>query len=94
MRFTLTSEENGVRLDKVLCARIEGLGRAAVKRLFADGRVRLISESGAARRAVKGDVGAEGLVVEVEVPSGDTAAVADPLAPLTVVLNWTAGVQR
>ncbi|NUO47585.1 MAG: RluA family pseudouridine synthase [Polyangiaceae bacterium] len=87
MRFTLPAEECGVRLDKILCARIDGLGRAAVKRLFADGRVRLVPDGAAPRRAVKGDVGAEGLVVEVEVPSGDTSAVADPLAPLTVVLE-------
>ncbi len=87
MRFSLSADEGGVRLDKVLCARIPGLGRAAVKRLFAEGRVRIVGEGAAGRRAVKGDVGAEGLVIEVEVSSTDTAAVADPAAPLTVVLE-------
>ena len=87
MRFTLTDEEGGVRLDKVLCARMPGLGRAAVKRLFSEGRVKLVGSSGAPRRAVKGDVGVAGVEVDVEAPSTDTTAVADPDTALTVVLE-------
>lgn len=87
MRIKLSAEDVGVRLDKALCARVPGLGRAAVKRLFADGRVRVVTPSGNLRRAVKGDVGAEGLEVDVELPATDVTAVADPAAPLTVVLE-------
>lgn len=87
MRIKLSPEDAGLRLDKVVCERIPGLGRATVKRLFAEGKVQVVSPSGKLRRAVKGDVAAEGAEVEVEVPSTDTTAVPDPDTPLTVVLE-------
>ncbi len=87
MKLTVLPEEAGVRLDKVLCARVPGLGRASVKRLFAEGRVHIISPEGLSRRAVKGDVATVGHTVEVEAPSTDLAAVADDGAPLEVVLE-------
>ncbi|NUP06817.1 MAG: RluA family pseudouridine synthase [Polyangiaceae bacterium] len=87
MRFTISADDAGVRLDKLLCAKLPGIGRNAVKRLFVDGHVRIGPEGKLARRAAKGDVGAEGHVVEVDVEATDTAAVPDPTAPLTVVLE-------
>jgi 23S rRNA pseudouridine1911/1915/1917 synthase len=90
MRSSISAEENGQRLDKVLCARIPGLGRAAVKRLFAQGLVRIVPEAGRPRRATKGDVAEAGAVVEVEIGPTDTAAVADPGTPLEVALETDA----
>ncbi len=87
MRFTVAPEEAGVRLDKLLCARLPGVGRSAVKRLFIEERVHLAREEGAPRRAAKGDLAAAGQVVEVDLEATDTAAVPDADAPLTVVLE-------
>lgn len=87
MRFTVLPPEAGVRLDKLLCARVPGLGRAAVKRLFAEGRVRVGAGDAGGRRAVKGDVAAVGDTVDVDVEGTDAVAVPDPEAPLTVVLE-------
>ena len=66
MRLEILREDAGSRLDKLLCAKIEGLGRSAVKRLFSGGRVRVSKEGGTPRIASKGDVVAEGTVVHVE----------------------------
>jgi 23S rRNA pseudouridine1911/1915/1917 synthase len=87
MRFEVRREDAGTRLDKLLCARIEGLGRASVKKLFSLGRIRVVSETGARHRAAKGDVVREGMVVEVELEATDNAAVADPSIALDVVLE-------
>ena len=87
MRFTVLPNEAGMRLDKLLCGKLPGIGRATVKRLFVDARVRLVREGGSTRRAAKGDVAAEGQVVEVDVAVTDVTAVPDPDAPLTVVLE-------
>lgn len=87
MRFTIQDQDAGTRLDKLLCAKLPGIGRTAVKRLFVEGRVRVGDEGKSARRAAKGDVGSAGQFVEVDVDATDTAAVADPDAPLEVVLE-------
>jgi 23S rRNA pseudouridine1911/1915/1917 synthase len=87
MRLEILREDAGSRLDKLLCAKIEGLGRSAVKRLFSSGRVRVSKEGGTPRIAAKGDVVAEGTIVHVELDPTDTGAVADLEAPLSVVFE-------
>lgn len=87
MRFVIGPEDAGVRLDKLLVAKLQGFGRAAVKRLFVEGKVKLGTEGMPLHRVSKGDVASEGQVVEVEVDATDTSAVPDPLAPLLVVLE-------
>lgn len=79
----------GTRLDKLIVGEIPGLGRAAAKRLFDEGRVYVLS-AGHTRphKGSKGDVAAKGDTIEIQL-EGDTstAAVPDPEAPLTVVLE-------
>ncbi len=91
MRIPITNADAGQRLDKLVAHRVPGLGRAGAKKLFADGRVRVApsdAEGVHARRASKGDVAALGQVVVVEVDEETSGvAVADPEAPLTVVLE-------
>ncbi len=93
MKITITDLEAGTRLDKLLVQAVPGLGRAAAKRLFTEGRVRVsAAEGGRARRAAKGDVAAAGEVVEIdlEVPGAGGAggaAVPDPEAPLSIALE-------
>jgi 23S rRNA pseudouridine1911/1915/1917 synthase len=90
MKITITDEQAGTRLDKLLVQAVPGLGRAAAKRLFEKGRVLLHaggSERG--RRASKGDVAAIGDIVAIDLEPSDVggAAVPDPEAPLTIVLE-------
>jgi len=87
MRFVIDAGEAGVRLDKLLSAKLEGVGRTAVKRLFIEGRVRMGPEGSSPRRAAKGDVASQGFVVEVDIETTNASAVADPEAPLEVVLE-------
>lgn len=87
MRITVTTDEAGTRLDKLLVKAIPGAGRAGVKRLFEKGRVRVVAPSGSSSRATKGGVGVAGHVIEVELDESDGAAVADPDAPLNVVFE-------
>ena len=88
MKLTITAEQVGARLDKLLVELVPGLGRAGAKRLFADGKVRVASAEGKRpRRASKGDVAAEGEVVEVELDEASDRALPDPEAPLTVLLE-------
>jgi 23S rRNA pseudouridine1911/1915/1917 synthase len=91
LRIPITQDDVGQRLDKLVAQRVPGLGRAGAKRLFAEGRVRVApsdAEGVHARRAAKGDVAAVGQVVVVEVDEeASTTALADPEAPLTVVLE-------
>ena len=87
MRLEILREDAGSRLDKLLCAKIEGLGRSAVKRLFSSGRVRVSKEGGTPRVAAKGDVVVEGSVVLVELDPTDATAQADHEAPISVVLE-------
>lgn len=90
VRIPLRTADAGARLDKLLVQKVPGLGRAGAKRLFAEGKVRLCpagSEKGP--RAAKGDVGAEGDVVEIELDASAAGmgALPDPDANLTVVLE-------
>ncbi len=87
MRITITSADAGTRLDKLLVKGIPGVGRAGVKRLFEQGRVRLASADGSVRRVSKGDVGAEGQIIDVDVEEVVAGAMPDPDAPLTVVFE-------
>lgn len=87
-KFEVSAADVGSRLDKLVVARIEGIGRAAAKRLFDEGRVRVVpSGKDRPRRAVKGDVAMLGDVVEVDVAEAAAGAVPDPDAPLAVVLE-------
>ncbi|WP_437568087.1 MULTISPECIES: RluA family pseudouridine synthase [unclassified Sorangium] len=91
MKITITELDAGTRLDKLLVQLLPGLGRAGAKRLFSEGRVRVlgVGKSGAGRRASKGDVAAAGEVLEVDVEPTEAsgAATPDPGAPLDVVLE-------
>lgn len=88
-KFEVSAEDVGARLDKLVVARTEGLGRAAAKRLFDEGRVRVIpSGKERPRKAAKGDVACLGDVVQIDFDEGTAAgAVPDPDAPLAVVLE-------
>jgi len=90
VRIPIDEADDGARLDKLLVQKVPGLGRAAAKRLFAEGRVKVIpSGEGRPRRAAKGDVAAKGDALELELDAADTgsAAVPDPDAPLLVVIE-------
>lgn len=90
MKITVTSAQAGTRIDKLLVQSVPGLGRAGAKRLFEKGRVRLqAGGEGRGRVASKGDVAAEGDVIDVdiEIASEGSGAVPDPEAPLSIVLE-------
>jgi len=87
MRFLILPQEAGVRLDKLLCTKLPGIGRTAVKRLFVEGRVKVGDDGGFGHRAAKGDVGGEGQFVDVDVVATDATATPDPDAPLQVVFE-------
>lgn len=90
MRIPITEADSGARLDKLLVQKIAGLGRAGAKRLFDEKRVRLVpGGEGRGRVAAKGDVGAAGDAVDVELEESarGTAAVPEPDAALSVVLE-------
>ena len=90
VRIPITEADEGARLDKLLVQKVPGLGRAAAKRLFAEGRVKVLSgDEGRPRRAAKGDVAARGdtLDIELEEVEAASAAVPDADAALTVVLE-------
>jgi 23S rRNA pseudouridine1911/1915/1917 synthase len=88
VRIPITETDAGARLDKLLVQKVPGLGRAGAKRLFAEGRVRLIAgEKG--RKASKGDVATPGEALELDLVESaqGSAAVPDPEAPLHVLLE-------
>jgi 23S rRNA pseudouridine1911/1915/1917 synthase len=88
VRIPITEAEAGARLDKLVAQKVPGLGRAGAKRMFSEGRVRIVSGD-KRRRAVKGDVATAGDAIELdlaEVAQG-SAALPDPDAPLQVVLE-------
>ncbi len=87
MRITMTAADAGTRLDKLLVKSIPGVGRAGIKRLFEKSRVRIVNPSGSTRKAAKGDVATEGLVVEVDVEEAAPGATPDPDATLQVVFE-------
>lgn len=90
MKIEVTDALAGARLDKLVIGQIPGLGRAAAKKLFDDGLVRVVPAGRSRpRKAAKGDVAAAGDVIEVEMDEseGSDAAAPEPDAPLTIVLE-------
>jgi len=91
MKFTITDLEAGTRLDKLVVQLVPGLGRAAAKDLFTEGRVRVLApgREGRGRKASKGDVAVAGEVIELDLEPADAggAAIPEPDAPLNVVLE-------
>jgi len=82
LRFTVAGDEAG-RLDRVLCARLDGVSRRRVQALIGAGEVLLDG-----RRAKKGTVAPAGAEVTVLAPPAtdeDLRAVPDPDAPLEVL---------
>jgi len=88
VRIPIPGAEAGARLDKLLVQKVPGLGRNGAKRLFAEGRVRVVSGE-RSRKAAKGDVAAPGDVLEIDLEESVTgsSAVPDPEAPLHVLLE-------
>jgi len=87
MRITVTAEEAGTRIDKLIVKHVVGIGRAQVKRLFERDRVHTVTASGRSRRAQKGEVCETGQVVEVDVEEQTAAALPDPSVELSIVLE-------
>jgi inorganic pyrophosphatase/exopolyphosphatase len=67
MRITVTAEDAGARLDKLLVKNLAGVGRAQVKRLFDRNRVHVVDANDRQRRAQKGDVCQVGQIIDVDV---------------------------
>lgn len=63
----------GRRLDQLVVERVDGLGRAGAKRLFAEGHVEVVEPSGRRRPARKGERAAAGSTIVVAA-SSDIAA--------------------
>ncbi len=101
MRIPILAADAGTRLDKLIVQKVPGLGRREAKRLFDEGKVRIVirhvegapstpgSTGERARRAVKGDVAATGDALEIDLAENaqGSAAVPDPEAPLHVLLE-------
>jgi 23S rRNA pseudouridine1911/1915/1917 synthase len=89
MKIEVTEALAGARLDKLVVGQIPGLGRAAAKKLFEEGHVRVVPAGrDRARKASKGDVAAKGDVIEVDFEAeGGEAAVPEPGAALEVILE-------
>lgn len=89
MKLTIGEQDAGMRLDKLLVRAVPGLGRAGAKRLFEDGRVRVVPAGAIrARRAAKGDVAAPGDCLEIDLDAVPAeGAVPDAEAPLRVLLE-------
>jgi len=90
VQIPITEADVGARLDKLLVQKIPSLSRAAAKRLFEEGRVRVLSGGqGRGRRAAKGDVAAANDVLDValEPTETTTAAVPEEGAKLSVLLE-------
>jgi 23S rRNA pseudouridine1911/1915/1917 synthase len=79
--FTVAPEQAGQRLDKVLTARVPGVGRRQARRLFEAGAVRV-----AGRRAVKATPARAGEQVSVKLGEPERA-IPEPEAPLRVCLE-------
>jgi 23S rRNA pseudouridine1911/1915/1917 synthase len=88
VRIPITDADAGERLDKLLVQKVSGLGRAGAKRLFAEGRVRVVT-GGRGRKGAKGDLAQPGDALEIDLAetAQGSAAVPDPEAPLTVLLE-------
>jgi 23S rRNA pseudouridine1911/1915/1917 synthase len=80
MRFTVTPDDAGQRLDQFLAARLPALSRSQVQRLIRADHVRL-----SAGQAKPGLVVGAGLTVDVQVPPPEPAAPHPEALPLTVL---------
>lgn len=90
MRIPITEADVGARLDKLIVQKVPGLGRATAKRLFSEGRVKILAGGeGRPRRAAKGDVAGKDDVIDLELDEAEaaSAAVPDTNTALTVVLE-------
>jgi 23S rRNA pseudouridine1911/1915/1917 synthase len=83
-RFRIAPAESGERVDKVIVARLPGLGRKGARRLFDEGKIRVNG-----RRVSKGDVAREGDEITVTLGDGaqSAAAAVEAEAPLAVRLE-------
>jgi 23S rRNA pseudouridine1911/1915/1917 synthase len=88
VRIPITEADAGARLDKLLVQKVSGLGRAGAKRLFSEGRVRVVTGD-RGRKAAKGDIAQPGDALDIDLAdtAQGSAAVADPDAPLYVLLE-------
>ncbi len=89
MRIVLSEADAGERLDKLIVKAVPGLGRAAARRLFEQGKVRVFEVGhDRGRRAAKGDVAPAGGAIDVDLEAGvATGAAADGELPLTIALE-------
>lgn len=90
MRISITATDAGARLDKLIVQKVPGLGRAAAKRLFAEGKVKILpGGDGRPRHASKGDVASPDDVIELALEPAESAgaAVPDRDAPLHIALE-------
>ncbi len=82
-QFIIDQTEAGQRLDKLVIARLDGVGRKGARRLFEEGRVRVNG-----RKASKGDVARAGDELSILLEqAASNEAVAEPGAPLAVVFE-------
>jgi 23S rRNA pseudouridine1911/1915/1917 synthase len=81
IELEVDSDADGQRLDKLIVARVPGLGRRRAAALFASGRVTIDG-----RRAQKGEAARTGDRVSVELGGPDYAR-PEPDAPLAVLLE-------
>ena len=83
MRIPIDEAAVGTRLDKLLVLKVPGLGRAGAKRLFDEGRVRVVTgEPGRGRRVTKGDVAQAGDVLDVDLDPQANAGAAPASHPI------------
>jgi 23S rRNA pseudouridine1911/1915/1917 synthase len=101
-RLEVGAARAGRRLDTLVVEAHEGLSRAGARRLFDDGRVRVVGADGRRRRASKGEVALGGDVIEIDVADSELVPAAQPDRELElevvfendhlVVVNKAAGV--
>lgn len=76
MKIRVTAAHAGQRLDKIVTLALPGLGRAAARRLFDEGAVRVAREGARPRRAQKGDLAVENDELEIGLDHATEAAIA------------------
>ena len=89
MRIEVDDGMVGRRLDIILSEVVEGLGRADVRRLFADGKVEVRGADGKRCRAGKGLRASSGMVITLKLRGEELtgAALADDTVPLRLALT-------
>src|SRR5262245_10671454 len=91
MKIPITDLNAGIRLDKLVVQAVPQIGRARAKRLFSEGRVRLLASDDDARgyRATKGQYAKAGQIVALDIDetSPHAGALPDPDTPLAMVLE-------